>query len=189
MDARSATFPKRSSPMDADPTPGTLYKAGRAVVRAVPPVSKYLYKTGKRVVKETVKAAKASRIRQNPLVGSIGRRIGSAGTQIREAAGQASTRYLTHSNPKRRKAAVVALRSLGPDAVPDEALHKLVGLLYDEDAGVRAEAATTIGRAGARARHLLDNVAQLLDDPDKEVRLRAAEAVASIAKAAAMAPR
>jgi len=88
------------------------------------------------------------------------------------------TAMLSSSSDKTRLSAVVSLAKLGDK----RALKPLVTALHDPNAQVRALAATGLGRLGHKAAlPALTNAAT--DDMDENVRARAREAAAQVAKA------
>lgn len=88
------------------------------------------------------------------------------------------TAMLASSSDKTRLSAVVSLAKLGDK----RALKPLVTALHDPNAQVRALAATGLGKLGHKAAlPALTNVAT--DDTDENVRARAREAAAQVAKA------
>lgn len=67
-----------------------------------------------------------------------------------------------------------------PDPLPEGCLYALAATLRDEDASVRATAASVLANLGGRARPALEELRTLLDDPAREARAWAAQAIGAI---------
>jgi len=65
-----------------------------------------------------------------------------------------------------------------------KAVDKLIGLMEDEDAGVRYWAATGCAALGKKSSAAADSLTALLDDPSPNVRIAAAEALCTIGRTA-----
>ncbi|MGE0825536.1 MAG: HEAT repeat domain-containing protein [Candidatus Binatia bacterium] len=103
---------------------------------------------------------------------------------------------LQGENVEKRRAAAEALGRAGRVAIQDEeeaGVPMLSRALYDEDSGVRAEAARALGQIGDRAAQsseILPNLVQLaLYDPDSGVRAQAVETLGQLRKSIADSPQ
>lgn len=77
-----------------------------------------------------------------------------------------------------RRAAVASLRLIQPQAKPSkELIQAIVADLTDPDDNVRLNAVRTLGKIGTAASAALPALQPLLNDPDKDVRRAAGEAV------------
>jgi HEAT repeat protein len=91
----------------------------------------------------------------------------------------AAMRGLDAPAPAARRDAAEALARLGPEATA--AAGRLgEAVVGDEDAAVRAEAATALGRLGVRDEVIVQALRRATVDPSPVVRERAAEALAAL---------
>jgi len=88
--------------------------------------------------------------------------------------------YLEDENPQTRIETMLSLEGIGKaEGVVDE----IAGILMDEDARVRTQAATSLGAFGAGAGSVTDELAAALGDENEEVQRAAAKSLGQIAPA------